>query len=125
MSRPRFPSPRGIADAPSALRIWTWRTNGWVLARESPLGIPGERVPNRDLFELLDAACRKYEKLDFTVRFWLLPRSETRPAKVLAEEGALKENQMPGTVKWRKKKALAREKEESERAKEGKMKLPA
>jgi hypothetical protein len=56
------------------------------------------------------------------VRFWLLPRSETRPAKELAQEGAvsgasaqkwgtadrrpsqLKSNQQPGLVKWRKKK---------------------
>ena len=78
-----------------------------MLTTEGPQGPPGNLVPNRDLWELLDFVVRGYEKIECvasfhsgtshadagshscSVRFWLLPRSETRPAKELAQEGAV------------------------------------
>ncbi|KAI3626236.1 hypothetical protein CBS9595_001597 [Malassezia furfur] len=68
--------------------IWTWRQNGWVLTRETPQGMPGESVPNRDL-----GNCR----------FWHLPKSANGEAVHLAEQGALKANQMPTLVRWTKR----------------------
>lgn len=44
--------------------IWTWRKNGWVLTRETPQGMPGESVPNRDLWELLDYLVRQFEDIE-------------------------------------------------------------
>ncbi|WFC98456.1 hypothetical protein MYAM1_001184 [Malassezia yamatoensis] len=44
--------------------IWTWRKNGWVLTRKTPQGFPGEQVPNRDLWELLDYLVRQWEDIE-------------------------------------------------------------
>ncbi|WFD42542.1 hypothetical protein MPSI1_001188 [Malassezia psittaci] len=44
--------------------IWTWRKNGWVLTRQTPQGFPGEQVPNRDLWELLDYLVRQWEDIE-------------------------------------------------------------
>ncbi|EPQ32331.1 uncharacterized protein PFL1_00527 [Pseudozyma flocculosa PF-1] len=84
--------------------IWEWRHNHWRLTRDGPLGTPGESVPDRDLWELLDGAVQKYEQIDCTVRFWYVPRTENMPAFHLAEQGAVKDNQQPGLVRWTKPK---------------------
>ncbi len=44
--------------------IWSWRANGWKLSGDSPLGIGGEQVPDRDLWELLDHLVKSYEKIE-------------------------------------------------------------
>ena len=86
---------RGITED-----IWEWRSNQWRLLREGPLGIPGENVPDRDLWELLDQAVRHYEDIDCNCRFWHIPRALNGEAVRLAERGALKDNQQPSTVRW-------------------------
>ena len=54
---------RWIVDG-IARDIWEWRHNDWRLMREGPLGFPGENVPDRDLWELLDNVVRGYEKIE-------------------------------------------------------------
>lgn len=88
--------------------IWEWRHNKWRITTESPLGLIGEQVPDRDLWELLDKAVRGYEEIDCTVRFWKISKQQNAPAVQLAHEGACKDNQQPGTVRWTKKKAPLR-----------------
>lgn len=90
---------RGIA-----YDIWEWRQNGWRFMRNNPLGLPGESVPDRDLWELLDYVVRQYESIDCNCRFWHIPKSANQQAIALAEMGALKTNQQPGTVRWTKTK---------------------
>ncbi|SJX60702.1 uncharacterized protein SRS1_11930 [Sporisorium reilianum f. sp. reilianum] len=87
--------------------IWEWRHNQWRLMAESPLGLVGEQVPDRDLWELLDKAVRAYEQIDCTVRFWKVSKEHNAAAVQLAQEGACKDNQQPGTVRWTKKKVLS------------------
>ncbi|SNX81981.1 uncharacterized protein MEPE_00686 [Melanopsichium pennsylvanicum] len=84
--------------------IWEWRHNKWRINVESPLGMIGEQVPDRDLWELLDKAVKGYEEIDCTVRFWKISKEQNGPAVQLAHEGACKDNQQPGTVRWTKKK---------------------
>lgn len=84
--------------------IWEWRHNKWRLMAESPLGMVGEQVPDRDLWELLDRAVKGYEAIDCTVRFWKISKEQNSYAVQLAQEGACKDNQQPGTVRWTKKK---------------------
>ncbi|KAN0066167.1 hypothetical protein ACQY0O_000261 [Thecaphora frezii] len=101
---------RWIVDGISR-NIWEWRHNDWRLTHDSPLGMPGESVPDRDLWELLEAAVDKYEDIDCTVRFWYVPRTENMQAFHLAEQGAMKDNQQLSTVRWtkpKKKKAAGR-----------------
>ncbi|TKY90877.1 hypothetical protein EX895_000875 [Sporisorium graminicola] len=87
--------------------IWEWRHNKWRIMAESPLGQVGEQVPDRDLWELLDKAVKAYEEIDCTVRFWKVSKEQNAAAVALAQEGACKENQQPGTVRWTKKKVLS------------------
>ncbi len=84
--------------------IWEWRHNSWRIMAESPLGMIGEQVPDRDLWELLDRAVRAYEEIDCTVRFWKISKDQNAQAVQLASEGACKDNQQPQTVRWTKKK---------------------
>ncbi|WFD23693.1 hypothetical protein MEQU1_002387 [Malassezia equina] len=84
--------------------IWEWRQNGWKFMRNSVLGLPGENVPDRDLWELLDYVVRQYESIDCNCRFWHIPKSANKEAIALAEMGALKTNQQPSTVRWTKSK---------------------
>ncbi|CCF51122.1 hypothetical protein NDA11_007343 [Ustilago hordei] len=84
--------------------IWNWRHNKWRIMTESPLGTFGEQVPDRDLWELLDRAVKGYEEIDCTVRFWKVSKDQNSDAVQLAQEGACKDNQQPGTVRWTKKK---------------------
>jgi len=84
--------------------IWEWRQNGWKFMRNSVLGLPGENVPDRDLWELLDYVVRQYEAIDCNCRFWHIPKSTNNEAIALAEMGALKTNQQPSTVRWTKRK---------------------
>ncbi|KAJ1030074.1 hypothetical protein NDA16_000987 [Ustilago loliicola] len=84
--------------------IWEWRHNKWCIMTESPLGMIGEQVPDRDLWELLDRAVKGYEEIDCTVRFWKISKGQNSHAVQLAQEGACKDNQQPGTVRWTKKK---------------------
>ena len=93
---------RGITED-----IWEWRSNQWRLLREGPLGIPGENVPDRDLWELLDLAVRHYEDIDCNCRFWHIPRALNGEAVRLAERGALKDNQQPSTVRWTRRRNTA------------------
>jgi hypothetical protein len=86
--------------------IWRWRHTGWKLTEHSSQGGPGENVPDRDLWELLDEAVRKYEAIDCNVRFWHVSSRDASLAKALAEAGALKDvPQRLGIVRWRKKEA--------------------
>ncbi|WFD37713.1 uncharacterized protein MJAP1_000660 [Malassezia japonica] len=82
--------------------IWEWRRNGWTLTRQTPQGLPGDAVPDRDLWELLDYTVRQYEEIDCNCRFWHIPKDTNLEAVRLAEVGALKTNQHPGLVRWRK-----------------------
>ncbi|CDU23275.1 uncharacterized protein SPSC_01904 [Sporisorium scitamineum] len=82
--------------------IWEWRHNKWRIMAESPLGMVGEQVPDRDLWELLDKAVKGYEEIDCTVRFWKVSKEQNLEAVGLAQEGACKDNQQPGTVRWTK-----------------------
>lgn len=84
--------------------IWEWRQNGWRFTRNSVLGLPGENVPDRDLWELLDYVVRQYESIDCNCRFWHIPKATNKEAIALAEMGALKTNQQPSTVRWTKTK---------------------
>lgn len=84
--------------------IWEWRHNNWRIMSESPLGMVGEQVPDRDLWELLDKAVKGYEEIDCTVRFWKVSKEQNKVAVGLAQVGACKDNQQPGTVRWTKKK---------------------
>ncbi|KAE8223212.1 hypothetical protein CF326_g8230, partial [Tilletia indica] len=80
--------------------------NGWIVhgAAGSELGVdPGERVPDRDLWELLDEAVRGYEEIDCNVRFWRVNKADLETAKELAVAGAINDKQQPETVRWRKK----------------------
>lgn len=45
--------------------IWEWRRNGWTLTRQTPQGLPGDAVPDRDLWELLDYTVRQYEEIEY------------------------------------------------------------
>ncbi|EST06581.1 Ribonuclease H-like domain protein [Kalmanozyma brasiliensis GHG001] len=87
--------------------IWEWRHNKWRIMAESPLGMIGEQVPDRDLWELLDKVVKGYEDIDCTVRFWKISKEQNAQAVMLAQEGACKDNQQPGTVRWTKKKVPA------------------
>lgn len=87
--------------------IWEWRHNKWRIMTESPLGMIGEQVPDRDLWELLDKAVKGYEEIDCTVRFWKISKEQNAQAVLLAQEGACKDNQQPGTVRWTKKRVPA------------------
>lgn len=84
--------------------IWEWRHNKWRIMAESPLGMIGEQVPDRDLWELLDRAVKGYEEIDCTVRFWKISKEQNIHAVQLAQQGSCKDNQQPGTVRWTKKK---------------------
>ncbi|PWN48885.1 hypothetical protein IE53DRAFT_388898 [Violaceomyces palustris] len=44
--------------------IWEWRWNDWKLTKQCQLGSPGEDVPDRDLWELLDKLVKDYEKIE-------------------------------------------------------------
>ncbi|PWN29000.1 hypothetical protein BDZ90DRAFT_136700 [Jaminaea rosea] len=111
---------RGIAND-----LHEWRRNAWRLTRAmrmspSPssgerdgglFGQVGETVPDRDLWECLDAVVTKWEEVDVSVRFWCLaPQEEEQGdgfvgrAHELAKEGAAKDNQQPQMVRWVKKK---------------------
>lgn len=88
--------------------IHEWRHNDWRLTRRTRSGLPGEDVPDRDLWELLDATVEHWEQTDCSVRFWRLPRGaegceEMRVAEDLAKEGACKDDQQPQMVRWTKK----------------------
>ncbi|KAL9934771.1 hypothetical protein V8E36_006546 [Tilletia maclaganii] len=86
--------------------IWAWQQTGWVVssAAGADLGVdPGERVPDRDLWELLDEVVRAYEKIDCNVRFWRVNKADLDVAKELAVNGAMKDKVQPETVRWRKK----------------------
>ncbi|KAE8271757.1 hypothetical protein A4X09_0g585 [Tilletia walkeri] len=86
--------------------IWQWKSNGWIVhgAAGSELGVdPGERVPDRDLWELLDEAVRGYEEIDCNVRFWRVNKADLETVKELAVAGAINDKQQPETVRWRKK----------------------
>jgi hypothetical protein len=85
--------------------IWTWRKTGWTLAEHSSLGGPGESVPDRDMWELIDEAVRKYESIDCNVRFWHVARSNDMAlTRKLAHQAALRAvQQRPALVRWRKK----------------------
>lgn len=86
--------------------IWRWRHTGWKLNEQGPLGNPGDSVPDRDLWEVLDEAVRKYEVIDCNVRFWHVKSRDVSLAKKLARHGALKDVPQRGTmVRWRKKPA--------------------
>ncbi|SPO21256.1 uncharacterized protein UTRI_00733 [Ustilago trichophora] len=87
--------------------IWEWRHNKWRIMTESPLGMIGEQVPDRDLWELLDRAVKGYEEIDCSVRFWKVSKEQNAQAVQLAQEGACKDNQQPGTVRWTKKKVTS------------------
>ncbi|UZJ52474.1 hypothetical protein CBS101457_001794 [Exobasidium rhododendri] len=89
---------RGISND-----IWKWKHTGWKLTDQSSLGSPGESVPDRDLWELLDEAVSSYEKIDCNVRFWQVSPKDARLARNLAEVGALKDLQRPKLVRWRRK----------------------
>lgn len=84
--------------------IWEWRHTSWKLNAESPLGMVGDQVPDRDLWELLDRAVKSYEEIDCTVRFWKLSKDQNAAAVDMAKEGACKDTVHPGTVRWTKKK---------------------
>jgi len=90
---------RGISND-----IWRWKHTGWTLTEQGPQGGPGESVPDRDLWELLDQAVQSYEKIDCNVRFWQVSSKDARLAKNLAEMGAMKDVQRPILVRWRRKK---------------------
>lgn len=90
---------RGISND-----IWRWKHTGWTLTEEGPQGSPGDSVPDRDLWELLDQAIQSYEKIDCNVRFWQVSSKDARLAKNLAEVGAMKDVQRPMLVRWRRKK---------------------
>ncbi|CDS01316.1 hypothetical protein [Sporisorium scitamineum] len=66
--------------------IWEWRHNKWRIMAESPLGMVGEQVPDRDLWELLDKAVKGYEEIDCTVRFWKVSKEQNLEAVGLAQE---------------------------------------
>lgn len=83
--------------------IHEWRNNGWRLSRQTVLGLPGDTVPDQDLWELLDRIVSDWEEIDCSIRFWQLSREELSPARLLAEAGALKEDQQAQIVKWTKK----------------------
>lgn len=84
--------------------IWRWKHTGWKLTGHSPQGAPGESVPDRDLWELLDAAVTKYEEIDCNVRFWHIHAQDGALVKRLAEMGATKNvAERPAVVRWRKK----------------------
>ncbi|PWN20078.1 hypothetical protein BCV69DRAFT_283611 [Microstroma glucosiphilum] len=83
--------------------IHEWRNNGWRLNRQTVLGMPGDSVPDQDLWELLDRIVSDWEEIDCSIRFWQLSREELSPARLLAEAGALKEDQQAQIVKWTKK----------------------
>ncbi|PWN34965.1 uncharacterized protein FA14DRAFT_36202 [Meira miltonrushii] len=86
--------------------IWRWRHTNWKLNEQGPLGNPGDSVPDRDLWEVLDEAVRKYEVIDCNVRFWHVRSRDVALAKKLARHGALKDVAQRGTmVRWRKKPA--------------------
>ncbi|WFD36023.1 hypothetical protein MCUN1_002894 [Malassezia cuniculi] len=80
--------------------IWEWRRNNWRLTRECALGGPGDDVPDRDLWELLDHVVRQYEEIDCNCRFWHIVKDANLDALRLAEIGALKNDQQPATVRW-------------------------
>ena len=61
--------------------IWTWRQNGWVLTRETPQGLPGESVPNRDLWELLDHLVRQWEDVEYVAQLTQRQLSVLAPAQ--------------------------------------------
>jgi ribonuclease HI len=101
--------------------IWRWRHTGWKLNEQGPLGNPGDSVPDRDLWEVLDEAVRKYEVIDCNVRFWHVRPRDVALAKKLARKGALKDVPQRGTmVRWRKKTAppLAAEAERRKKIKD-------
>ncbi|CAD6964948.1 unnamed protein product [Tilletia controversa] len=86
--------------------IWQWRQDGWVVkgAAGAELGVDeGERVPDRDLWELLDETVRTYEAIDCNVRFWRVNKADLGTAKELAVAGAINDKPQPETVRWRKK----------------------
>lgn len=80
-----------------------WKFNNWRLTRQTILGLPGDTVPDQDLWELLDHVVSKWEEVDVSVRFWQLNQEEMNVARNLAEAGAVKEDQQPQLVKWTKK----------------------
>ncbi|KAK0556778.1 hypothetical protein OC846_000967 [Tilletia horrida] len=87
--------------------IWRWRQDDWVVSSietAAALGVdPGARVPDRDLWEMLDDAVKRFEKLDCNVRFWRVNRNDLDVAKELAINGASQDKARPETVRWRKK----------------------
>lgn len=98
--------------------VWRWRHTGWKLTEHSAQGGPGETVPDRDLWELLDDAVRKYEDIDCNVRFWHVSPRDASLARQLARMGALKDApQRNGLVRWRKKPALTLVEERERKAK--------
>lgn len=80
--------------------IWEWRRNNWRLISECVLGMPGDDVPDRDLWELLDHVVRQYEEIDCNCRFWHITKDTNTASVRLAELGALKNDQQPATVRW-------------------------
>jgi hypothetical protein len=90
---------RGISND-----IWKWKHTGWKLTDHGPQGGPGESVPDRDLWEMLDEAVQSYERIDCNVRFWQISSKDARLARNLAEAGAYKDLQRPLLVRWRRKK---------------------
>lgn len=79
--------------------IWRWKHNNWTTAS-------GEKVQNRDLWELIDQAVEAYEKIDCNVRFWEISSKDARLAKDLAQVGAMKDFQRPQLVRWRRKRPM-------------------
>lgn len=90
--------------------IHEWRSNEWRLTRKTSLGLPGDDVPDKDLWELLDYLITQWEQTDCSVRFWCLKKGgvDMSQAEELASKGACKDDQQPQMVKWTKKvKSLA------------------
>ncbi|KAK0538551.1 hypothetical protein OC834_000395 [Tilletia horrida] len=86
--------------------IWQWKQDDWVITSGAgaELGVaPGERVPDRDLWELLDERVRALEVIDCNVRFWRVSKADLETAKELAIFGATNDKPRPETVRWRKK----------------------
>ncbi|CAO1631665.1 unnamed protein product [Sympodiomycopsis kandeliae] len=85
--------------------IHEWRLNDWTMSKQSHLGLPGEQVPDQDLWELLDSLIISWEKTDCSVRFWHLAENgvDMKHVEKLARLGACKDDQQPAMVKWTKK----------------------